>query len=280
MVIKQALQKAIDGIGADQTLIEYGTGIMALIPGVDLVLVAAMGALGVLYSAMHSGTLSDYSDATADASLWGDVRCAIFAAIREAGFVTGDNFAAVQANIAGVAYAHTDVQNAIDDYVAAIGASGLEAVQGAGSLYVGDCSTCAGPWCYFFDFTVDAFAWVVGAYGAYTPGTGFTTTAYGAYQALQIQRDGFTGTYDSVEVIGVSGDGGSREVYVQSFDGGNSYGPLFPFGHVGAFDVVEAVGATFEGMVILNNNNAGTTGVISGLRIRGTGICPFGAPNC
>jgi hypothetical protein len=141
-VIKASLQKAIDAISADQTVLGYGALIIDAIPGAGYIMATIANGLYGLFNAINGGTQSDYTDALADATLWSNMTCAIYSAIVADGGVTSDNFAAIQTNIAAISYAHGDVMTAIEQYVSALGAAGLQQLQGTGALAVYDCSSC------------------------------------------------------------------------------------------------------------------------------------------
>lgn len=143
-VIRQSLQQAVDSINSGKTVIQYGVGILALVPGADL-FAALTGGLYALYTAISGGTLSDYTDALADPSLFARITCAIYNALEPDGQVAEANFATLLTNIAGVSYTHADVISAIHDYVSNIGYPGLARLQQVGALAAYDCANCSGP---------------------------------------------------------------------------------------------------------------------------------------
>src|ERR1035437_5292651 len=141
-VLKQSMQQAVDVINANKGVLGF-TALLWLIPGAEAV--AAIGvALTQFYNALVGGTLSDYTDALADPSLFARITCAIYSAIETDGQVTEANFPTILSNIAGVSYTHSGVISTIHDYVAALGYPGLAAIQGTGALAVYDCSQCSG----------------------------------------------------------------------------------------------------------------------------------------
>jgi len=140
-VIRQSLQEAIDAVNNGKSVIQYGMGILAIIPGAELV-EPAMIALYGLYSAYNGGTQSDYTDALADASLFARITCAIYSAIEADGQVDCTNFSAILTNLAAVTYTHSDVISTIHDYVSNLGCTGLMALQNPGSLADYDCTNC------------------------------------------------------------------------------------------------------------------------------------------
>lgn len=142
-VIKQSMQQAVDAINGNKGVLGF-TALLWLIPGAEAV--ATIGTvLTQFYNALESGTLSDYTDALADPSLFSRIACAIYSAIEADGQVTEANYPTVLANIAGVGYTHGDVISTIHDYVANLGYPGLAAIQGTGALAVYDCTNCSGP---------------------------------------------------------------------------------------------------------------------------------------
>lgn len=141
-VIRESLQKAIDAIQADQTVLGYGVAIIGLIPGAGLIINGIMKALQGIYNAIFSGTLTHYQDAAADDTLWSRMTCAIYGAISTDGAVTDGNYGAVHTAVCGVTYMHADVITTICNYVGDLGASGLENLQQMGALSAYDCSGC------------------------------------------------------------------------------------------------------------------------------------------
>lgn len=141
-VVKLSIQKAVDAINADQTVLGYGVAIIGLIPGVGLVIPALMKGLQELYTAITSGTLSDYQDALADDTLWSKVTCAIYDAIHTDGYVNASNYPTLVSNVCGISYTHADVITTICHYVTDLGASGLGNLQQPGVLAAYDCSGC------------------------------------------------------------------------------------------------------------------------------------------
>src|ERR1035437_5651127 len=74
-VLRQSTQQAVDAINANKTVLGF-TALLWLIPGAEFV--AGIGtALSQFYIALESGTLSDYTDALADPSLFSRITCAI-----------------------------------------------------------------------------------------------------------------------------------------------------------------------------------------------------------
>ena len=142
VLIKNSIQKAIDAINQNQTVLGYGALIISVIPGAGAVINFIAKGLYGLYSAIESGTLADYADAVADPTLWSKLTCAIYNATLADGQVTDTNFPTIQANVAALSYAHADVITTISAYLSDLGAYGLEQLQGTGAFAVYDCSSC------------------------------------------------------------------------------------------------------------------------------------------
>jgi hypothetical protein len=142
-VIRESLQQAVDAINANKTVLGFGSSILAIIPGAQLVW-GIDSALLAIYIAVESGTLADYTAALIDSSLFARITCAIYAAIHDDGQVTEANYPTVLTNVAGVSYAHADVISTIHDYLANLGYPGLAALQTPGALAQYDCSGCSG----------------------------------------------------------------------------------------------------------------------------------------
>lgn len=142
ILIKTSIQKAIDSINQNQTLLGYGRLIIFAIPEVGVILPAIMSGLYGLYQAIEGGTLSDYQDAIDDPVLWSQLTCAIYTATSGDGQVTDTNFPTVQTNVAALSYVHAEVISTISNYLSDLGASGVEQLQTAGALAVYDCTSC------------------------------------------------------------------------------------------------------------------------------------------
>lgn len=141
-VIRESIQKAIDAINENLTVLGWGQLIIGLIPGAGLIINTLIKALNDLYQAMVSGTLSHYQDAINDPTLFGRIACAIYGCISSDGGVTQGNFSCVVTAVGAVSYTHSDVITAIVDYLNNLGADGLAAMQSSGALADYDCSGC------------------------------------------------------------------------------------------------------------------------------------------
>ena len=93
ILIRTSMQKAIDSINQNQTLLGYGRLIIFAIPESWRYIAGdhENGLYG-LYQAIEGGTLSDYQDAIDDPTLWSQSTCAIYNATSGDGQVTDTNF--------------------------------------------------------------------------------------------------------------------------------------------------------------------------------------------
>lgn len=296
-VLKASIQTVVDQINDSATLFTTVLAITALIPGVDLVIAAILGAGAILFNLVEHGTLSDYTAALSDAQLWSDVQCSIYTATKTAGAVTADNFDAVVTAVGGITYAHPEVVSAMVDYLNGMGADGLMQAQQAGSLYVGDCSACeTSGWSYFWDGTTNTPPWGqvagdnVGDDFEYVPGpdlyqesmTGWLSINRGAgsppAQGLHLAQY-FASTFITEIAItyyrAEAADAGSNFVVWASSQPGLASTAGW---HSTSYAPNEA---TTRILIELDTNAPGTTAhnCIQSITVRGTGVCPFGTPN-
>jgi hypothetical protein len=264
--------------------------IVALIPGIDLPFTVAIGAVGALVEYLQHGTLSDYSAALADATLWADMRCAISHAIQADGQVTDANFDAVLTAVSSVPYAHADVVTAMHDYLANLGSAGTQAVQQSGALYVGDCSACS--WCWTWDFTVAPSAeWGPLNSGGFDTGHWFSGIGWkaddrawsgGTQSDLQLVHIlAATSAIDSVRIIGYSDGPETHTQYDRCMfvDLTTEYDFTED---AGAIDVTLGVGAAVSRLDISLSTIPKVAGDvwITSIVITGTGVSPYPPSNC
>lgn len=141
-VLKSSVQTVYDQVVAANSLFNIVELLIPTIFAGDFVAGLIVAAGAALYNIIQASTLSDFSSALADDDLWLSIACAIYTAIGSVGYVTDGNYAALRAGVDAVAFAHSDVHDAVLAYLDGLGAAGLEGLQNIGSTYVGDCSAC------------------------------------------------------------------------------------------------------------------------------------------
>jgi hypothetical protein len=180
-ILKQAMTQATNSVAGSIAKLDFLAGLGALVPGVDLVLdLFAFAAVG-MYNAIAGGTLGDYQTAEADSTLWANLTCAIYGAIKTDGYVTAGNYSAVVDAIGNVSYAHADVITAVKNYASGLGLQGFRQLQQSGVSVDSDCSCGTADHCYEFDFTTGQQGW---------------TLHYGVGNDGEFTDEGWKGTQD------------------------------------------------------------------------------------
>jgi hypothetical protein len=269
--------------------------VLDLIPGIDAVwgLLATAGA--VIYNNIQGGTVSHYEDALADTTLWSDMQCAIYTAISPDGFVTAGNFADIISNVTAVTYTHAEVISTIVDYLNAMGADGLMGAQQTGSLYVGDCSSCAPPstWCYEFDFTASDGGWTAVDNVAYpchwSTGVGWVSDGAGTIglEAVYIQRAFTSEAITSIEMayhFAHASDAFHPPHVFYNFSSISSPGAVYGYypNTAGDQDATVTATVTTGGLAaaVESYPTASGTNIVTLIRLHGAGTNPFGTDNC
>ncbi len=287
-VIKAAITQAINAYDNNLSLLALAGNIAAITFAFDLPWTAAF-IYGVydLYAFFTAGNIADLRTAEADAVLWSDVTCAIYAAIKDDGKVTVGNCGAVISNICALAYTPAIAITAICAYVSQLGCNGLLSSQVAGALISGDCSGCAGGWCMDFDFTTGSHGWTVqNGVGMYAGASGFQSTIDVVHNlvGVEIAPAGFASTFiNNVEVWGSTGQASdSPEPYLVYSSPLNGYTPGAATLSAGAIHDTAVLdrACTFIQVVIATHPAAAGFNYITRVKVTGTGVNPFGTSNC
>jgi len=234
----------------------------------------------VLYQALTSGTVGNYTDALADTALWSDMTCAIYNAIAADGHVTDANYGTVLANVRAVTYVHPDVVAAIGDYVQALGARGMEQAQLVGALNAADCSGC-NVWCHRFDFATDQQGWSIVTGGRYYPGFGWQSTANGNQLPLDIQSTVFSAPVHviSIELVGGLGPATQGQYERQIIE--TTTGTVYNYSLASStVPVVVPIGAAMTGIRVVAYSDQPTESFFTSILIHGSGPNPYGSSNC
>lgn len=291
-VVKEAIQQAINGYNTNLSLLNFAANLAAVTFAFDLPWTTAfIYAAYDLYKVITAGTIADFTAAAADTTLWSNVTCAIYNAIKADSQVTRSNYPAMLAAVCGVSYAHPEVVAAICTYLTDLGVDGVLSLQAAGALDTVDCSGCGGTWCYKFDYTAgDQGSQVYPTYdGHFVAGTGWqsgnTVRGYneiGFYQPLGrvIPLTSF-----SIWVITSLGSAGrARTLYVQNpFDTTVGSFNVDALAHPppGAQQAWSPVGLSGDTVAVIYRSGGGAPpDVIQSIELQGTGPNPFGPDNC
>lgn len=286
-IIQGAIQKAIDSVNNNSTLLQFGVDVALLLPGFDMV-AAFMEAVYLLYPLVNAGNVAAFQSAMTDATLWQEVTCAIYNAIKADGKLTAANFSVMLANIAAISYTTPAVISAIHDYIQALGLAGMQQlIQPAGLAASGGCSGCPGAtWCVEWDFSTGSHTWTAtgGSSGNgswVNTGAPASTGWYGNNNGtncvldIQVTASG-TSSVTSVELIGNCGSpasAGSWERQVIDTVTGTPYDfsqAAFPSG----FDIVVPVNATVGGLRLVFYSDAPGGTFVGKIVVRGTGAGP------
>ncbi len=143
VVIRQAMDRAIASRQQDLSTLNYGMIIIRLIPGIGFIYPAFAGAIIGFLTSITNLNITDFQDAVGDEALWASVTCAIYSAIVADGDVTTANFPTIQANLCALTYTHTNVIDAICNWVQSLGAQNLMQAQQPGVMASYTC-TCTG----------------------------------------------------------------------------------------------------------------------------------------
>src|SRR6266849_1278411 len=168
-IVKAAIQEAITAYNTNLSLLQFAVQVTSSILAFEFPWTTAfVYAVYDLYQAVSSSTIADFTAAASDGTLWANVTCAIYNAIKADGKVTRANFSSMLAAVCGVTYAHPEVVTAICTYLTDLGVDQVLGLQVGGALDTVDCSGCGGTWCYEWNFSgSQAMGWAVpaGGYG-------------------------------------------------------------------------------------------------------------------
>ncbi len=280
-IINGSLQSFVDSKNAALTQVDAVAATIALLSGFDPIVDLIVGAAAIGANYVYAQTTSDYTDAIGDATLQADVQCAIYDAIAATGYVTPSNFGLILLNLAAISYAHSDVITTIHDYVNGLGVTGLQMMQVSGTLYVGDCSGCAAPWCHTWDFTASDGGWAQqNGVGVYVPGVGWQSQVGSGQQQLNIALTFGAADITSIQIVGTAGGVASHD-YMREFE--TTAGALqmhFSTAAGAIDDTVAAVGTWASAQLVFDSDSAGAINTCTSITLRGTGTSPFGADNC
>jgi hypothetical protein len=288
-------QKLHDALQAGATVDQWVKEAVQFLVSIAPVLEVIVGPFEAQYQTTLPQPLSDLQASVSDATFQANVRCAIFQAIKNVGYVDGTNFAAVATNIAAISYTHAWVPGMLANLWTSMGLQAIQALQSAGSLTAADCSGCGNSWCHSFDFTASDGGFNNGGGtlhgGTYVAGVGWQTSFESAINrnVLDVSVTS-VGPYsiDRMSLVVASSPvytavSGTTRAVAASSGGTTTYLQAFSNGAVSSstqFDgpVFAAAADSFRfGWAC---DTGGLQAIVTALQIRGTGLNPFGPDNC
>lgn len=292
-VIQGSIALAVADFNATKTAEQFGRDLLPLLVSFGFVATAAFASIAFdLYDLLTAGTIADFTTASTDPVLKGGLTCAIFTAIEAAGGVTDSNFPTLLSNVCGISYAHPEVTAAICTYLTNLGAVGLRELQQLGALVDEDCSLCSGAtWCYVFTgATINTPPWVA-VPGDANPdphvftvvGSQIESKQYSTSEQLHIAQlfspDASINAIEITFTAPEAANGADRRIET------DVPGCTPPSG-AGTFTTsCPRSGAPTNIMdIFVDSIWPSTSGhspnFITEVKVRGTGTCPFGTPNC
>lgn len=204
-IIQLVVTKAVSDFNASKTLLQFGQDVMDVIGYAFPITFYAFTVFHDLYNAITAGNIADFTSASTDPVLWGDVTCAIYNAIKTTGYITSTNLATVIGNVCAISYSHPDVVTAICNFITNIGLQNLQKMQSVAVVDNVDCSGCVAGWCVHFNFSVAQGGWSsISGLGNWVGGVGWESAATGGvWEALYLNTNALDpgGTITSVRVV-------------------------------------------------------------------------------
>jgi hypothetical protein len=283
-ILQASITKAVTDYNASRTQLQFANDVLQDIAFAFPLTALAVDAFVLLYNEYTSLTIADFTSASTDPVLWSDVTCAIFSAIKATGYITAGNVGAVIANVCAITYTATDVITALCAFISNIGLQNLQGMQNIGAVDNVDCTGCSGyyTWCFNFDFTVSQMGW--NQFHAnpttWTPGVGWVS-GNNTLSCVDIYTNVAIGYCVSVEIfaqtVDVAPNPSNRQV--EDTAGGNVHQYTQANG---VLDVLVPVGHALGNVLVVLESGLAGVGIdkITAIKIRGTGTCPFGVPNC
>jgi hypothetical protein len=301
-IIQLSITTAVNDFNAHVAQIQYAQDILLTVAYAFPLTALALDAFAVLYGEYTALTIGDFTTASTDPVLWGDITCAIYEAIRTTGYIDAANVGTVVSNICAISYTSSTVITAICNFVGSLQLQDWQAFQNVGAFDDVDCFGCASPpgWCYEFSaakgtWTIppleDALPYGSGPFsrGSIVSGSLRSNFYIGAVQALDPGIHNLTSTtlrhiHIEYQRLAAAGSGDS---YLK-------FGPETTPASWVTIGLQTAAGTYVEDHVIspghvmdfweigLDSSTGVSTNYnyITVLRFSGTGTNPFGTSNC
>jgi hypothetical protein len=143
-VLKESISQGTNAVANTLAIATTVWGIVRFIPGFAEALPLTWLAINGLLAGITATGIVPFQTAIADPALWGDITCAIYAAILTDCQVTTANFPAIVTNITAIPFADAGVKSTVLDYINNLGAGGMQALQTGGPFIDYDCTGCGG----------------------------------------------------------------------------------------------------------------------------------------
>jgi len=291
-VIQETMVAAHTVLAASGTELQFGIDVMSLIGFAFPITYSAILAFHDFFNYLSGQSLTEINTAATDPTLWSEVTCAIFCAIRGIGYVTAANFNAVATNLGAISYVYPWVAPSLHNYWNELGLANIQAQQAVGALDSVDCSACTCGWCYTWDFTASDGGWSTPdlPHGAWVPGLGWQAGLFDpTYTALwlfsPIAPFAFAPSFITWTVyLPEPAVGITRHTYIYNPPGTVVATGGFPTGSnsvATAYSIAGfGTGVQFMGTADINGFGGTQRCVITRVTMTGTGVCPWGTPNC
>jgi hypothetical protein len=292
-IIQQAIKIAVTAYNDTLDLIGFGTSVMNSIGWAFPITALAWDAFAAVYSYFTSLTIAEFTTASTDPILWSDVTCAIYNAIKAAGYVTDANLPTLISNVCAISYVPTVVVSALCDFVTKAGLGNIRAWQDAGAYDDVDCSGC-GEWCYLWDLRLASAPWVPqygsGTDGHYVASTGFVGDVDTGGGFTKMECDiiyTFTGATSvskiEMEIFSSAADTHTN-CHIQYHSAGTWYTDAFsiPASPSGIVHLTFVAHNPVDAVALRASQDGSSAGwpVITKVKMLGNGSNPFGVTNC
>lgn len=301
-VLQQSLVVAHNALTAGNTVLQFFQSLAADIATGNPFLEVLVTVANDMYPTVQAEPIGQVAAASTDPVLRDSLTCAIFNALRGVGYVDSSNFAAIQAAIGAISYTYSWVPPMLSNAWRDMGVQFIQMAEPPGGIDVIDCSGC-GPWCFELDFNVAAnggglLNWVQppGFSSVWVSGMGWVGVPYAdpvdgtkLLLGLQCSLPSTIPLTGMTLVLGSSAGRSGPATYGCSveFYIGTSPVNTLPL-TCGPNPFYTTLGnPSFSSPISCNLidfslevDNVTPAPVLRSIKLHGTGVCPFGTPNC
>jgi hypothetical protein len=172
-IVKVAMEKVVAYVGTTTEQLQFAKDVLNTIGYAFPITYAATNAFVDWYNSVVSQILSEVEAARDDPALWSAVTCAIYQAIKGAGYVNASNYSAAHANIAALTYTYSWVIPVVAQWWIDMGLTNIQQAQNVGAMDDVDCTNC-GNWCLQDNIYSGMNGWsLYDGFATYVLGTGW-----------------------------------------------------------------------------------------------------------